>query len=54
MCGSGPLYDWLVPYFCPNEECKVLHWNPDISAEENLAHPKLIDLSNLPNTKGEQ
>lgn len=39
MCGSFPTFAWveLTPWFCPNDNCEVLAWDPYSSAHENFA-----------------
>lgn len=38
MCGAFPTFAWveLVPWFCPNDDCNVLAWDPYSTAQENL------------------
>jgi len=38
MCGTFPSFAWveLTPWFCPNEDCSVLAWDPYSTARENL------------------
>lgn len=34
MCDSGPLVDFVLPFFCPNDDCRILSWNPAQTREE--------------------
>jgi hypothetical protein len=38
LCSGPPSFAWveITPWFCPNEECNVLGWDPYSTLEENL------------------
>lgn len=38
LCGSQPAMAWaeLTPWFCRNEDCDALAWDPYSTLEENL------------------
>jgi hypothetical protein len=38
VCGAEPVLSWptITPWFCPNEECDVLGWDPYSTLAENL------------------
>ncbi len=44
MCGQPPLIAFEAQAFCGNEECKVMHWTPTKTVEENLADVADIQL----------
>jgi hypothetical protein len=38
VCGRPPQFAWAMikPWFCQNDDCNVLAWDPDSTLEENL------------------
>lgn len=38
LCGSSPSFAWveLTPWFCPDEDCDALAWDPYATLAENL------------------
>lgn len=38
VCSGWPAFAWveLTPWFCVNDECDVLAWDPYSSLDENL------------------
>jgi len=45
VCGTPPLFatENLTPWFCYNEECDVLGWDPYATLEENLMNAAPVD-----------
>jgi hypothetical protein len=47
LCGALPLFTGCTPYFCANDECEVLYWDPSMTlAEIRSAEPKWFDFDN--------
>lgn len=38
VCGAEPSFAWaeITPWFCTNDDCTVLAWDPYSTLEENL------------------
>lgn len=45
LCSGPPSFNWaeLTPWFCPNEECDVLAWDPYSTLQENLTDARPIE-----------
>lgn len=47
-CGNPPNIDFVVPFFCFEESCLVISWDPTKTlAEIRAAEPALFDLKDL-------
>lgn len=49
---SGPpdafLASVTLPWFCPDETCSGLSWDPTKTLDENLLHTSFVDLPSPP------
>lgn len=50
VCGQPPawIFESMGTTFCINEECKVLTWDPWVSAYDNLKESSEISITEIP------
>lgn len=50
LCGAPPALAWpsLTPWFCTNEDCDALAWDPYSTLAENLMDARRADVTITP------
>lgn len=50
-CGARPgdvsSVTWPAQAWCDTEDCRVVVWNPEVTARENLVEAQVVDLDHL-------